>query len=372
MKIINEGLARLKVYGTEKVSKDMGVFYNPVMSLNRDISILLLNSVSKSNMQIADPLAASGVRSIRFMKELNKNKIKTIYVNDLDKNSIKSIKNNLTLNKIQYKNNKKINITNEDANLFMLKSTGFDYIDIDPFGTPNPFLDAACRRIARDGILAVTATDTSALCGTFPSACIRKYWAVPKKDAVMHETGLRILIRKVQLVGAQYGKALMPIFSYSKEHYMRVFLRNEKGKNKADDVLKQHKMLDAAGPMWLGKLFDKELAYKIYNNALKNKIFNTQENQRFFVPRNFKKISWENKELIKFLKIIKDESKINSVGFYDLHDIAKKNKIKIVSRKEDVINKIKKSGYKASETHFAGTGIRSDITEAKLIRMLKS
>src|SRR3989344_2036986 len=177
--IIEEGLAKINIENKKIVSKNMEVFYNPIMSLNRDISVLLLNSLDKKNMQIADPLAASGIRGIRFLKELNKNKIRKIYINDIDKNAVKSIKENLKL-------------------------TGFDYIDIDPFGTPNPFLDAACKRLAREGIMAVTATDTSALAGTYPQACIRKYWAVPKKDAIMHETGLRILIRKIQLVGAQY------------------------------------------------------------------------------------------------------------------------------------------------------------------------
>ena len=37
----------------------------------------------------------------------------------------------------------------------------FDYIDIDPFGSPNPFLAAAIGRITRNGIVAVTATDTA-------------------------------------------------------------------------------------------------------------------------------------------------------------------------------------------------------------------
>src|SRR3989344_1828087 len=154
--IVNEGLARISVENKKIVSKGMEVFYNPVMGINRDISVLLLNSVDKKNMQIADPLAASGIRSIRFLKELNKNKIRKIYINDFDKDAVKSIKENLSLNKIKYKNNEKITIENDDANLFLLNSTGFDYIDLDPFGTPNAFLDAACKRLARDGILAVT------------------------------------------------------------------------------------------------------------------------------------------------------------------------------------------------------------------------
>ena len=353
MRITNESSAKLKIPKAKKISKGMEVFYNPVMSLNRDISVLLLNSMNKKNMQIADPLAATGVRSIRFLKELNRNKIKKIYINDHDKKAIKLIKQNLKLNKIKYKNNNKIIIENEDANLFLLNSTGFDYIDLDPWGTPNPFLDAACKRIARDGILAVTATDTSALCGTFPKACLRKYWAMPRKDAIMHETGLRILIRKIQLVASQYEKALLPIFSYSKEHYMRVFLRNIKRKNIVDKILKQHSYFDDAGPMWTGELWNKNLANKIYNNAIKNIIFN------------------KNKELIKFLKIIKEESKINVAGFYDLHDIYRKNKIKYLQKKENIINKTKKIGYKASETHFKGEGIRSNIPTNKLIRILK-
>ena len=296
--IINEGSINLKIPKAEKISKEMDVFYNPVMGLNRDISILLLNSINKENMQIADPLAATGVRSIRFLKELSKNKIKNIYINDYNKDAISLIKQNLALNKIQYKN-KKIIIKNQDANLFLLNSNGFDYVDIDPFGAPIQFLDSACKRLARDGILAVTATDTSALCGTSPKACLRKYWSVPKKSAIMHETGLRILIRKAQLIAAQYDKALFPIFSYSKEHYMRAFLKNNKGKNKVDRILKQHGYFNNAGPLWLGKLWDKKLTNSIYKNALKNRIFKN------------------NRELVNFLYIIKEESKINAAGFYD-------------------------------------------------------
>ena len=329
----------------------MLVFYNPVMKLNRDVSVILLNSISGKNMQIADPLAASGIRSIRFLKELRKDKIKRICINDSSKDAIKSLKRNLSLNKKS--KNKKIEIKNEDANLFLLNSTGFDYIDIDPFGNPNPFLDSACRRIARDGILAITATDTSALCGTYPSACIRKYWAVPKKGPLMHEIGLRILIRKVQLIAAQYEKALIPIFSYSKEHYMRVFFRNEKGKNKVDEVMKLHGYFENSGPMWLGKLWDGDLAHKMLKTAKSNEIF------RY------------DRELAIFLETINEESRSNAVGFYDIHDICSKNKIKDIAKKKELIKKIIMAGYKASSTHFKGEGIRSDMKIDDLIKILK-
>jgi len=335
--LIQEGRAKIKVLPSKKISKEMDVFYNPVMKLNRDISVLLLNSINKNKLIIADPLAGSGIRSIRFLLELKKNKIKSISINDYSEKAVRAIKENLQLNKIR-KNKKIIIIINDDANFFLLNSRGFDYIDVDPFGSPNFLLNSAVVRLSRSGILAVTATDTSALAGTYPEACLRKYWAKPLKNELMHEIGLRILIRKVQLVGVQFNKALLPIFSYSKDHYMRVFFECRKSKEECDKVLQQHGFFQEAGPVWLGNLWDEKLAGKMVKN---NKI----------------------EENAKFLRIIQDESKINIVGFYDLH------KLRTSIRKDKFIKKIKDKGYKASETHFTGTGIRSNI-EAKELKKL--
>lgn len=336
---ITEGKAKIKAY-KGKISKKLPVFYNPIMELNRTISVVLLNSINKKNLQIALPLAASGIRGIRFLKELKKGKIKCIDMNDYSSQAVKLIKDNLKLNKIK---SKKVKVHNKDANIFLLESSGFDHIDIDPFGTPNPFLDATVVRIARNGILAVTTTDTSALAGTYPKACKRKYFAVPLKNELKHEIGLRILIRKVQLIGAQYEKALIPIFSYSKEHYMRVFFRCEKGKKKVDEILKKHDYYEKAGPMWLGRLWDKKLAEKMYKQ-----------------------------EKTDFLKTIKDESKIDIVGFYNIHQLCKRYKIKQIPKFENLIRKIKKNGYKVRRTHFSKEGLRSDIPLDKILRIMKN
>ncbi len=407
--LIAEGSAVVKIKKAEKISKEMEVFYNPVMKLNRDIAILLLQQFPP--MHLCDPLAASGIRSIRFAKEL---KYKSIAINDINKKAVKSIKNNLKFNKLN--NNKKLKVHNEDTNLFLLDSKGFDYIDIDPFGSSNNYLDAAIKRISRNGILAVTNTDTAALTGTYPKSCIRKYWAVPKLDYMMHETGLRILIRKVQLIAMQHEKALFPIFSYFKDHYFRVFFKCVKGKKICDEIALEHGMFNDVGPLWLGSLWDGELVdgmhatlLKNYNDKIKNNstiIRNTmnksnntstiiknfkknndesiKNNEKtlknskgiFGVPKNSKNFSSiiinDNKnELLRFIKTIKDESKINSIGFYDLHNIAEKKRLRTMEKKEAIIKKIKKKGYRASGTHFSGTGIRSDISYSKLLPLLK-
>ena len=347
---IKEGKAVLRINKADKISRQMEVFYNPVMQLNRDITILLLQQFRP--MHLCDLFAGSGVRSIRFAKEL---KYKSIAANDVSKKAVSSIKSNLKLNKINY-NNKKIMIFNEDANLFLLNSKGFDYIDVDPFGTSNYYLDSSVKRLSRNGILAVTNTDTAALTGTYPRACVRKYWAVPNRDYMMHETGLRILIRKVQLIGMQYDKALLPIFSYFKNHYFRIFFQCSKGKKEVDKIPEKHSMFNDAGPLWIGNLWDNKLVNKMYKTLLKS---------------YDKKNTINNNELLRFLRIIEDESKVDVVGYYDIHKISKKRKLNTMMKKEDIIRKIKKKSFAAANTHFAGTGVRSDISYDKLLMLLK-
>lgn len=342
MKKIKEGSTEIFIPTEKKISKKLPVFYNPIMKLNRDITILLLKQFPP--MRLCDPLAGTGIRAIRFAKEL---KYKSITINDNNKKAVGLIKKNMRLNKVKFE------VKNEEANLMLLKLKGFDFIDLDVFGSPNFILDSAIKRLARDGILAVTATDTACLCGTAPKACLRKYWAMPKRDSMMHETGLRILIRKIQLIGAQYEKALTSIFSFSKDHYFRIFFQNKKGKKQVDEIVKKHGMFNNAGPLWQGQLFDKILIKNILKDIKKNKYLNS------------------DKELVKFLKIIEQESKIDTIGFFDIHKLCKKYKLKI-PKKQLLIKKIKKKGYKASETHFNPNGIKSGIPLSKLLKIIKN
>ncbi|MFH1505414.1 MAG: tRNA (guanine(26)-N(2))-dimethyltransferase [archaeon] len=342
MKMITEGKAKVSVSREEKISKKLEVFYNPVMKFNRDISVLLLNCVKERKLRIGLPLAGSGIRGLRFLLELKRGKVERVAFNDHKPDFVEYMEKNLKKNKIKQD---KVHISKLDANLFLLKSKGFDYIDVDPFGTPNPFLDSAVSRISRRGILAVTATDTSALCGTFPEACLRKYWAKPLRNELMHEIGVRILIRKVQLIGAQYERALVPIFCYSRDHYMRVFFKSEKGKQKVNLLLKLHGEHEGAGPMWLGSLWDTKLVRAMLKNA-------------------------KDKDVKKYLGMVNQEAQIHIVGFFDVHAVCEKNKLNI-PRKEYLIGKLKKSGYKASSTTFNPYGIRTNAPLNLFLSFLK-
>ena len=390
MNLIHEGKAEINVK-QGKISKKLEVFYNPVMKDNRDISVQLLQTLGK-NLQVCDLLAGSGIRSIRFLKELKKGTIKNILINDKSADFFKIMKQNLKLNKInensikyykkesdyKYKieknkqninrkliTNKLINITNEEANTLLYKTSGFDYIEIDPFGSPNPFLDSAAKMISRNGVLAVTATDTAALTGTYLNPTKRKYWAQSLRNELMHEIGLRILIRKIQLIGAQYEKALIPVLSYTKDHYYRTYLKCKKSKTEVDSIQKQHqyflhckncfaneyshynnkqccgKQMLWAGPMWSGKLQDRKTVIKM-------------------------RLDQEN----LFLKQLLDEDSINSAGFYNIHIMAKKKKTNL-PKFEEIMKRIKKQNYKVSRTHFSNLSLKTDMPPAMLTKLLK-
>ncbi|HLC67159.1 MAG TPA: tRNA (guanine(26)-N(2))-dimethyltransferase [Candidatus Nanoarchaeia archaeon] len=353
-----EGSATIQV-PTGKITADLPVFYNPVMQMNRDITLQVLANIGDT-LKIADPLAGSGVRAIRMLKELPRSVIHQLWINDGNNEAYRAILKNFTLSDLKKPQPAKrskakgVFLGQEDANRFLTDYGPFHYIDIDPFGSPNPFLDTAVRTLLPGGVLAVTATDTSALAGSHPPACRRKYWAEPLKNEFMQETGCRILIRKVQLIAAQYDRALIPVLTYADLHYVRVFFVLERGN--PEPILQQHQFLrfcakcgkwdsakqnsgtcceqamQIAGPLWIGQLWDR----------------------RFVKLRLV--LSGDSFELLSLLEA---ESALQTVGFYDLHKISKRHKIPLRPI-HNVQEALTKAGFKSCRTHFSGTALRSD------------
>jgi tRNA (guanine26-N2/guanine27-N2)-dimethyltransferase len=222
-----------------------------------------------------------------------------------------------------------------------------DYIDIDPYGSPNPFLDSAIQKL-RYGFLAITATDTAPLCGAYENMCKRKYYAKPIHNELMHEFGLRILIRKVQLVAAQYYKALIPLVSYYKDHYFRVFFYSVPTKSIVDDILKEHKTFDykefnliqgnTYGPIYTGKLNNKEILKTMLEESKKHEDI--------------------SKETSKFLKNLYEE--YETLGLYDIHKISKELKITEIKDYENLFKELDKEGYKYSRTIFSKYAIKTN------------
>ncbi|MEM3370971.1 MAG: tRNA (guanine(10)-N(2))-dimethyltransferase [Candidatus Woesearchaeota archaeon] len=374
--LLEEGLARFYAPRAEIVSKQMGVFYNPAMKLNRDVTIEVLKALKLRSITACDLLAASGVRTIRMVKELPAETFKIIYANDADEDAFELIKRNLQLNLIQYDELKEwkrseevkgsVAVINSEANMLLNQSSGFDYIDIDPFGSPNPFLDSAVRRISRGGILAITATDTAPLSGTYEKTCLRKYWATPLRNAFMHETGLRILIRKAQLVAAQYGRALVPIFSYYNLHYFRAFLRCEKGKKKADSIIREHKILLHCPKCLKTEVSEQHSAKERCECGSELKIIGP-----LYVGAIWDGELLKNLKSLEIVETIKKEAEINVPFFYSIPELCSRLKT-AAPKKSAIIEELRRIGFKASETHFDPEGMRTDASPEMIKEAIKN
>lgn len=327
------------------LSKKDPVFYNPAAKINRELTIAFLKSV-KINSAL-DLLSASGAMGLNLAKEIPNCKV---YLNDKNPEAVKLIKKNIKKNKI-----KNAEVSNKSANKLLEEIKKVDYIDIDPFGPPVPFLDNAVTKTKK--YLAITSTDTSALSGTYPKACLRKYNSMPLKNEFMHETGLRILIKRAQEIGLKHDVGLIPLFSFHFERYSRTILKVEKDLKKIRENLgyicycnnclwsgsskrrrkvcpKCKGQLKIAGKLWIGNLWDKKIINKMLNQEL----------------------SPVSKKIVER---IKNEEKLNSIGFYDVHKICKKLK-REVPKTKTILQNLKNNKIKACRTHLSDKGIKTN------------
>lgn len=236
VKLIKEGQAQLTV--------PKSVFYNPVQEFNRDLSVFVLKAYLKHNvwhhkneeyhvtsrggMKILDALSASGLRSIRYAKELGPSGavVKNIVANDISEAAFKIIKQNIESNNVQHivtpsLSDAAINLFNSSANF----EDRYHVIDLDPFGTGSQFFNAAVKSIGEAGLLMVTCTDTAVLCGNAAESCFARYGATSVRSEFCHEVALRIILRSLESHAAVYGRYIKPLISVSVDFYVRLFVQ---------------------------------------------------------------------------------------------------------------------------------------------------
>lgn len=364
--IINEGQVYIKVPPFEKVTAKATVFYNPVMELNRDLSVAALSVFRedlKEDLIICDAFTGTGIRGLRYVKEVRG--VERVIMNDLNPLAVRLARENCENNDLL-----NLQVCQEDANLLLRKHRcEFNVVDLDPFGTPAPFVESAGIGLRKGGLICVTATDTSALCGTYKNPCIRKYRARPLKTEYCHELGIRILAGFIALTLSKFQKYVDFQFSHSTQHYLRLYAIIGKGANNTDRSLQNigyiahcpyclyrqillgitpqipskcplcNNKLETAGPLWCGR---------IGNNRFISRMLD-------IIPRlNIKK----EKEAIKLVKLCKEEADAPPT-FYDIHHICRKLKISAPPLVK-IMNKLEEEDYFVSRTHFQPTGIKSN------------
>lgn len=262
--VVKEGKAEILFPKAETV------FYNPVQEFNRDLSVCCIkawdnlyggqtksgrksktNSKKRSNtgeddstgekrrrlddksaernipsyMRILEALSATGLRAIRYAHEIPH--VKEIVANDLLPEAIESIKRNVQFNGVE--NIVKPNL--DDANVLMYRNKSenvkYHVIDLDPYGTVTPFVDAALQSIEENGLMLVTCTDLSVLAGNgYPEKCFALYGGVNMvSHEATHESALRLVLNLLSQSAAKYKKTVEPLLCLSIDFYVRVFVK---------------------------------------------------------------------------------------------------------------------------------------------------
>lgn len=213
---------------------------NQPMETNASSEEMLIDTIGErepgksypDGIRILEALAASGLRSVRFCKEVPG--IREVVGNDYSHDAVKTMKDNIKLNDVGHL----MTASCDDAAMLMYKASRqidsmFDVIDLDPYGGPTQFLDSAVQSIKDGGLLCVTCTDMAVLCGNASEKCFAAYGAASLRSKSCHEMALRIVLRTIDSYANRYAKSIVPLVSVSVDFYCRVFVRVHNGAQKA-------------------------------------------------------------------------------------------------------------------------------------------
>ena len=235
------------------MQKGNEVFYNPAQVVNRDLSIAVLNyfaqqrrleadsakkrpsrggvkstntapaSFSNRNgIHVLEGLAASGLRAIRYAKEIDD--IGRVVANDMDPAVVAAMRRNIEFNGADVV--ERVVPSVGDARIVMMQNPNtFDVVDLDPYGSPSQLLDSAVQAVVDGGLLCVTATDMAVLCGNNGEACYAKYGSYPLHKPFCHEMAVRIVLASIATAAARSKRYIVPILSCSIDFYVRMFVR---------------------------------------------------------------------------------------------------------------------------------------------------
>ena len=360
---VTEGSVAVEVPEQADAGVGSDVFFNPVQELNRDLTVAVLRAVRDGELDdhggadrtpsYLDATAATGIRGVRAAAEGW-----DATCCDVDADAVALCRANFERNDLDG------TAVHRNANALMHEEQ-FDAVDLDPFGTPIPFADAAFRSAGR--LLCVTATDTAPLCGAHFESGVRHYSTVPRNTEYHAEMGLRVLLSAMVRTAARYDLAATPVLSHATKHYARTYLRLDSGARAADALIGELGHVDhcehclyrettqdliadplercprcgegtqTAGPIWLARTCDPE-----FTGAVRERVtdeMGTAEDAR---------------DLCETLAAELDEP-----THYDQHRLCKRWGVG-ASAMDEFLDELRGAGYEASRTHYGGTTFKTD------------
>jgi len=359
---ITEGTTKILVPSgsmEDKVPPRYPAFFNPLARLNRDYSIIAYSAFWKSfdgPKIFLDGLSGIGARGLRVANEIKYSE--KIVCNDANPNAVKLCAKSASINNLQNLETSENEVC-RFFNSYSIKNKRGSIADLDPFGAPTKYLDCAIRATMHGGMLSTTATDLQVLHGLFKLACKRRYSGVPIKTEYGNEIAIRLILGSICQVAYRLDIQIVPVFVDNAMHYYRTYVRVLNRISQEDNIgyilhckscgnrsitkeqSRSCELCDSknevAGPLWIGKLFDKEFV-----NSMLEEIPNYTVDKRC------------EKTLQKCLL----ESDMPGT-FFTLDEIASRAKVAPIGL-DKIIKKLEREGFQASPTSLDPAGFRTN------------
>jgi tRNA (guanine26-N2/guanine27-N2)-dimethyltransferase len=369
----------------KKVPPKNPAFFNPSAKLSRDLSIIayraFLLDANLNRRSFGDPLSGVGARALRVAVEVPE--IDEVHLNDINPLAIQLAMKSAHLNFVE----RKCNFSVSEACRFLLanhtnQENRFAVVDLDPFGSPAPHIDCVMRSVLNTGLISVTATDTAVLCGIYSNVCFRKYYGWPIRCQYANEVAVRIILSLMSLIASRLGLVIQPLFSHCYSQYIRVYARVNLSSTEANRVHQklgflQHcrscgnrtvareygksencnlcgTRLSLGGQLWLSRLFDKNFIKKMdtcYQKRLGGKLDNGYS---------------LNDSMLSMCLREEDD-----IPYYFVTDeIASKLKTSPPPLGK-VIDKLARSGYRASNTSLNTRGFKTDARINEILDVIR-
>ncbi|HID09159.1 TPA: hypothetical protein EYP13_02930, partial [Candidatus Micrarchaeota archaeon] len=329
-----EGKVEVLVFNPEESwkSADVPVFLNPKAArVNRDVSVLVLSVLRPRD--VLDGMTASGIRGIRYFVESG---VPEIAFNDVNPRAVDLARRNAERHGVR------VRFYREDFNVLCSRE-GFWAVDLDPFGSPAPFIWSAARAVRSGGYLLVSATDTRPLSGASPKQALAKYGVVLRKPEWYPELMARVLYFLLFHAAAIHGKGIEPVLAFAYEHHVRVIARLRKKPSLITGNAKSIGFYELEGrvygPVWKGPLHDRDVA----RGALAR------------WDRDYTRASG------KILELASVEPEV--VGYYDVHVWAERLKLRRIPRFDAIISALRERGFTAERVLWSDKGIKTDADE---------
>jgi len=326
------------------------------MALDRDIAVSVIARAAAYGLRSGwEMLSATGVRGLRCAVEAAS--FEELFLTESDPTAVRVLGANVA----RYAD-RGVRLRVQDARQPLQTRPPVDWVDLDPYGSPVPFLAAAFASLSEGGVMGVAATDMPVLAGPSRAVCERRYGGRPVRGRLGPEGGLRLLLAHLESFARSQGRSIHPLLAYVGDHHVRAYLRvgrlSELPRGSLVATIDPTRWdgppltggPGPLGPLWVGPLFDAGFVRELRPPIE----------------------AAEPRQIHRFLERIREESEVDVPFYYEPNEIAGVEGLSRPIAPGEFVDRLRAQGYRASRTHARPEGFRTTAPRSVVFALARS